>query len=802
MKLINVLLVAIILISNFSISGAYDDKYVHPAINESALIQSRVNGYLTSSLGLANGVVGRVHNKEIREWIKEGGKLEDETVCRSRNHFHDPTKKPWDKAGLNSILLNDACKTFAGERYLVDSSIIWSQNKSDNLYSWPRARDYYYDALTGKIKEKREERLAMTFRSVGQVMHLLADASVPEHVRNDIHVFPINGETEIVGPYIRRFLGDITLGTRTYETWAKANVRNLSYTGAQPDVSIWNGAISDKDAPVPINPLWDLNKYQDQNPTSWVPGTADVVGLAEYTNANFFSKDTTPSIFFPDDYPHPSLAETNYYNIQVSDLETIDAEDGKIDSRFYISKYTGVPVKRLAAISYIHFDLLNLNMPVTTGLRPFVLDENCFKEYASLLVPKAVGYDIALLNYFFRGDIRLEYTTDPTPGYVIANKTDEDMDGLFQILYDNKSDQRAGYMSGNFAVKAGKKGDIFNITSPADAKEPGKYTLVFKGTMGNEKGAVAGYVFSRLLEITPPEQFIYSMVDAGKTDPYFRTVRAKVKNASTSEQMGSGTVQAIAKYKMNTYDANFVYSMSEIKAIDLSSNAAVEVEFNFENDPIPLGVTDLYLEIVFKGTIGSETNAVASGVKDISEPTPIDLFNDTDKSCVNGNWYPTAGAIDLMDTSSPKDHIADTWDVNPHILQNIYIKISSMEDPQIASPSLYNAVVPNLDPGQFKRAVYILTDHKFKYSFYSTWRPSPAFIDHWAQTNNVHTFSGTALKDQTDYLSDPAVCGNDPWCYIHRYPVYYSLRGNMMWWAGGVVFINAPYPDNSSCQGY
>ncbi|MFI5294707.1 MAG: hypothetical protein ACHQ0Y_06760 [Thermodesulfovibrionales bacterium] len=510
------------------------------------------------------------------------------------------------------------------------------------------------------------------------------------------------------------------------------------------------------------------------------------IGLAEYTNANFFSEDT---IFR--DYPHPAYADTNYLDA-INHPEQVDAEDGKFDNRVYIRKTVGDADTRIASFSYISYDCIKKGK---YDYSPLVLDDNVYNDYAALLLPRAVGYSTALLDYFFRGDIRLSYETSSTPGFVFVNKTGERVEGDFTVYYDNANSERfplwvgKGYLESTMDDKT----NIFDFIPPADAKEPGKYIVVFKGKMGSEDGAVAGYVLTRRLEITPPSQFIYSMIDGSATDPNFTRIRAKVKNASPSEQMQNGTVQAVAKYKADTNDTDFIYSVSETKAIDLSSNAPVEVEFNFDNDPIPVDVTDLYLQVIFKGKIGTEDGAVAIGIKDISEPTPIDVFNDTDRSCINGNWYSASDAIDQMDTSMPKDHIADTWDVNPHILQNIYVKISSTENPQNASPTVYNAVVPFLYPGEFKRVMYILTDYNFKYSFYSTWIEA-IYTDYWSHADKVHTLNGTAAKNQTDYTSDPAVCGKDPVCYNSYHPVYYSLRGHDMWWGGGIVFINCPIP--------
>jgi hypothetical protein len=47
--------------------------------------------------------------------------------------------------------------------------------------------------------EDREVYFAGTFRSIGHLMHLVQDASVPEHVRNDIHI--VEAYEDAVGFY-------------------------------------------------------------------------------------------------------------------------------------------------------------------------------------------------------------------------------------------------------------------------------------------------------------------------------------------------------------------------------------------------------------------------------------------------------------------------------------------------------------------------------------------------------------------------------------------------------------------------
>jgi hypothetical protein len=121
--------------------------------------------------GLTNGV---------SDWFKRGSNLEDEAP-RWVNHFHNPmwSMGEWDKAGLESPLGR--------------SSPLWAQNSSwqhawptvssPRDWSWPTVREYFYTALTSTDEATRQEYFAMTFRGVGQQMHLLEDMAVPEHVR-------------------------------------------------------------------------------------------------------------------------------------------------------------------------------------------------------------------------------------------------------------------------------------------------------------------------------------------------------------------------------------------------------------------------------------------------------------------------------------------------------------------------------------------------------------------------------------------------------------------------------------------
>lgn len=164
----------------FPIKGiAYDSDNVHPKVNEEASKQSINLGAVLKNLGFEKGVNSIVNNQEIYKWFREGGIKEDSPIYRANNHFHDPLKL-WNSAGLSG-------------NWLGLSSLVWAQDQSllgpstGGDWSWKKARNLYYEGLTAKDKNIREQKLAYTFRSLGQVMHLIADSSVRAHTRNAGH---------------------------------------------------------------------------------------------------------------------------------------------------------------------------------------------------------------------------------------------------------------------------------------------------------------------------------------------------------------------------------------------------------------------------------------------------------------------------------------------------------------------------------------------------------------------------------------------------------------------------------------
>lgn len=209
---------------------AYDDKTAHPALTDEVIDH-----------------FNRIHPERAlsdaqKEIVKRGSVDEDEET-RYLRHFYDPinnrglifgpkqwdSSKNWAQDTLTQAAEDGAWKSAYGSVFSLFSA------KSD--FSWERAIYEY------AWEDKNRALLAL-----GHVLHLLEDASVPDHTRNDPH------------PHIMEFFA-ATNGS-PYELWTE------KFT---PD----NLNLSVKESPLKLE---NLDAYFDS--------------MARYSSENFFSKDT------------------------------------------------------------------------------------------------------------------------------------------------------------------------------------------------------------------------------------------------------------------------------------------------------------------------------------------------------------------------------------------------------------------------------------------------------------------------------------------------------------------------------
>ena len=216
---------------------------------------------LRDDLGLDGGLRTTIRGKALEDCLIDGGAEEDD-FPRFLNHFHNPLASDWSQAGLGGAV--------------GQSAILWAQNPSQSApsWSWQDARRLYLDALTKSASTDRDKGLAATFEALGRQMHLIQDAASPGHARNDPHIL-YNYETLIENLRVVEAV--------TFAGWRDSPPD----TPGVPDVG-WRALDSNPLAPVAVARLVDTDRYVGTNPAVT---TETLIGLSEYTNANFFSED-------------------------------------------------------------------------------------------------------------------------------------------------------------------------------------------------------------------------------------------------------------------------------------------------------------------------------------------------------------------------------------------------------------------------------------------------------------------------------------------------------------------------------
>ena len=465
---------------------------------ENGITRNRLDQVLRDVLGYRDGTETVLSGRPVQEWIELGGEIEDAGSAltgsgRFYRHFHDPLK-PWDAAGL----------TFLGPN---ESSVRWMQNRDQEStgaaggnWSWHDARRMYYQALTEPDPAKREALLAATFRALGQIMHLVVDASNPDHARNDPHPLPSV-----------RFIGGLFWN---YDKWVLS--RHTGPNDGNPfipsllenpigfDPAILKKPVEDTQgsgeiATVPSARLIDTDAYNGSNPSvtfnAASPSAPAAIGLAEIANANFFSENTLTG-----PYPFPPSGTDGL--IRTEQLTPRRTPDGRHIVRRYWTRPEGqglLPANPLRA--ECAGDLNARGGPA----RPYpCVDGVVWDQVAAHMLPRAVGYARGVLDYFFRGSMRVHtlYTDEGSAFIQIENLADEEMEGVFEIYArpmaeaSDESREKVALVDGGAVTTVSPNATVTLPVTLLPGEHPtASQILVFRGRLGLEQDGVAAQVF-------------------------------------------------------------------------------------------------------------------------------------------------------------------------------------------------------------------------------------------------------------------------------------------------------------------
>ena len=172
------------------------------------------------------------------------------------------------------------------------------------------------------------------------------------------------------------------------------------------------------------------------------------------------------------------------------------------------------------------------------------------------------------------------------------------------------------------------------------------------------------YFFRGKLEIALPDEGVYAVRDNStgicKDACGFDLVKLKLTNDTPGEAMGPGVVVAVVKFhRNNCYRAdlsgepggpNFTGGscrnpeeeivVSSARAVaSMATGTTQTIAFDFKQRPIPINATDITLQVVFRGKLGNEDDAVAVTTRNIAEPSYLALENATDYRYNTGDQH-------------------------------------------------------------------------------------------------------------------------------------------------------------------
>ena len=493
-------------------NGAAYDLLTHEQIAlRAAAIESSLETVLREDLGYDSGAgtrfPGRARGlRRVDQLIGDGALFEDQPVWRVLNHFHNPLAESWSSAGLR---VPAALPVVRGQ-----SSVLWQQNLAQpssfvfvpaplpslgGQWAWHNARRSYLDALTRGLQADgvgpgRDRAFGDLFEGLGHLTHLVQDATVPGHTRNDAHPPVANPD------YYEEWAEDLRSTKQTEFNQV------LALPAIRPSSSIFT-ATGNADAPVPIARLIDTDLFQGLN-FEVLADPAVSIGLAEFSNGNFLSRST---IF--EDFALPRVT-----SLDAGPL--VEIQPGKF-RRYFRRDREGISVDHFVAEGMLH---KSVTEAIGTPLpRTWTIDDpRIHGDYGRHLLPRAVGYSAELLRYFFRGKLDVDVVPDAVDPTLVRiegkNASPETLDGGTLSLYADVAvtdpagvtrfvRQPATAVGSDLTVTAAPDAPVRSMPFQAPAQAE-RFVAVYNGTLGEERpnldpavdnpGAVIGKVLGGL----------------------------------------------------------------------------------------------------------------------------------------------------------------------------------------------------------------------------------------------------------------------------------------------------------------
>jgi len=291
------------------------------------------------------------------QWVIEGGYTADEPESyMALRHFYDPL-------GVNNRAhyLTDHVDEFLGRLVMGRNPRMdakwWGALHSP--YSLSKGLEFMSSAFSSPHRGDKERLFAAAWRSLGETMHLLADMTVPAHVRNDSHPGVTSGKYK-ADPY-EEYVGEKVVESSLGEV----DPLFLAQLKAIPEEEV--GFLK-------VLALFEI--------------------VASYTNRYYFSLDTVAGR-----EKRSGIRVTNQN--KMPEYPSPRLEDLEVDEEGYY--YRDDALGRVYLVRLL-FEKGSLSPPL--------LDEKCLESQAKRLIPIAIAVNKKLVEWFLpRIEVTLERVT-------------------------------------------------------------------------------------------------------------------------------------------------------------------------------------------------------------------------------------------------------------------------------------------------------------------------------------------------------------------------------------------------------
>jgi hypothetical protein len=531
----------------------------------------------------------------IANLFRYGACFEDsiEPDPRSLAHFYNPQN---GGSGIvqGNVQLGPNSPDWMLMRNPPAGTILGNAQVGANHFTWMDARNNFYYALTQRnIDEtnpvtnvRREVAWGKTFQALGHVVHHLQDMGQPQHTRNDAHCDDVpqcrDGWKGMLGGYRPS-------GYEKYLLDQFQLVRNLASLATAPII------------------FGLPREFWSMDGDSITTHASPQRGIAAYSSTNFVSDQTdfvmqnyrTPLSRIELPYPQPSALPNE---VRVDDLFA-NADAPTLDNirttvcggnfstctmKFYGSAVD--PMAKKSAVSAFSQELLGAPNVTRKGLGFFKQNFWTYADAASKLVPTAVEYSTGLINYFFRGELDIKLPEE----------------GVYGIL--------------DHAVEKNKNADGFRLIK-AKVKNATADILLAQPRAGGT---------STIAQHMREGSFI-AVAKFHRNSCYTTDLSGQIGQPGIDWQScRTPTEEILVSAPATEWSGGSATSGAAITTTALDAGVEKTLSFDFSANPIPIEATDLFIQVVFKGKLGEEVDAVAVGTKDISEPTFYSYANFTD----------------------------------------------------------------------------------------------------------------------------------------------------------------------------